>query len=125
MSKRKELERLLERVAELQNELKIEEDKSCLTSPVELAEEYKQDIKDIVAFARESKRIRDRIKTIGGDNMGELSLCDKCYSHLDWNEIIEHHCPLGVICSVYNGDCTLDFDWADLDMGRFAKWINN
>ncbi|MGL4403442.1 MAG: hypothetical protein ACRCTS_06965 [Fusobacteriaceae bacterium] len=115
MEKIRELEELLGRGTELRLDI-------CDESR-ELAVEYKEDILAIIAYAKETKRLKDRIKTIGDRNMGELALCEECSSKLDWEEITECHCPLGGICSVYNGDSALEFDWDMLTVEKFGKWF--
>ncbi|MGL4425562.1 MAG: hypothetical protein ACRCZ0_00195 [Cetobacterium sp.] len=120
MSKREEITELLKRVKELEDEIR----EATTEETKELAVEYKGDLEAIIAYVNETKRLKARIKEVGSKVSGGLNACNECSEfRMNWCDIIKHHCPLGVICSVYSGDCTLDWDWEDLTREDFKTWF--
>lgn len=76
--------------------------------------------RELIAHADKSVELQSRVmKTMETTSFGDM--CDRCPSELTWGETLENHCPMAVVCSVYERNSSID-EWSGMDLKCLEKW---
>ncbi|MGL4970113.1 MAG: hypothetical protein ACRC45_00590 [Cetobacterium sp.] len=87
---------------------------------VDMVEKSESLTREIIAHNKKAVEIDNAVATIM-ENTKFGNMCDKCLTDITWKEVLKNHCPMAVICSVYERGLGM-VDWSGESLNCLEKW---